>query len=88
MKRKILSIALLLCSTMMFAQFSGSGTGTESDPYLIYNENQLAQVANFLGQEGVVFKLQKDLNISNYIAENNPNTGLDTDWCGVCAFQG
>lgn len=88
MKRKLLSMALLLCSTMMFAQFSGSGTGTESDPYLIYNENQLAQVANFLGQEGVVFKLQKDLDISNYIAENNPNQGWTPIGVQSSPFQG
>ena len=88
MKRKLLSIFMLLCSTMMFAQFSGSGTGTESDPYLIYNENQLAQVANFLGQEGVVFKLQKDLNISNYIAENNPNQGWTPIGVESSPFQG
>lgn len=88
MKRKLLSMALLLWSTMMFAQFSGSGTGTESDPYLIYNENQLAQVANFLGQEGVVFKLQKDLNISNYIAENNPNQGWTPIGVESAPFQG
>ena len=88
MKRKLLSMVMLLWSTMMFAQFSGSGTGTESDPYLIYNENQLAQVANFLGQEGVVFKLQKDLNVSNYIAENNPNQGWTPIGVQSSPFQG
>ena len=65
----------LWCVTTMFAQFSGSGNGTENDPYLIFNENQLAQVSNFLNQEGVVFKLMKDLDLSNWIAENNPNQG-------------
>lgn len=58
-----------------FAQYSGSGNGTEDDPYLIFNENQLSQVSNFLNQEGVVFKLMKDLNLTNWIAENNPSQG-------------
>jgi hypothetical protein len=60
---------------MTFAQFSGSGNGTEDDPYLIFNENQLAQVSNFLNQEGVVFKLMKDLDLTDWIAENNPKQG-------------
>lgn len=74
--KKVLFLTLCLFNSVWaMAQFSGSGEGTEASPYLIYNENQLAQVANFLNQEGVVFKLQKDLDLSNYISENNPNQG-------------
>ena len=75
--RKLLlsSLAFLFATIPIFAQFSGSGTGTANDPYLIYNEIQLAQVANFNGQEGVVFKLMKDLNVSTYISENSPSQG-------------
>jgi hypothetical protein len=77
MKRLLTSLAVLLGSLLTtFAQYSGSGNGTEDDPYLIYNENQLSQVSNFLNQEGVVFKLMKDLNLTNWIAENNPSQGL------------
>ncbi len=65
----------LCCMATTFAQYSGSGSGTEEDPYLIYNENQLSQVSNFLNQEGVVFKLMKDLDMTNWIAENNPSQG-------------
>ena len=76
MKRLLTSAALFLCCiATSFAQFSGSGAGTENDPYLIYNENQLAQVANFLDQDGVVFKLQKDLDVTSYIQENSPSQG-------------
>lgn len=75
MKRLLAFGALFLCSLLTFAQYSGSGSGTEDDPYLIYNENQLSQVSNFLNQEGVVFKLMKDLNLTNWIAENNSNQG-------------
>lgn len=75
MKRLLTLAALFLCTLMSFAQFSGSGNGTEDDPYLIFNENQLAQVSNFLNQEGVVFKLMKDLDLTDWIAENNPKQG-------------
>ena len=71
----ILAVMFLCCMANSFAQYSGSGNGTEDDPYLIYNENQLSQVSNFLNQEGVVFKLMKDLNLTNWIVENNPSQG-------------
>ncbi len=76
MKKRLFSFsALLLCSLLGFAQFSGSGSGTQNDPYLIMNATQLSQMANFLGQDGVVFKLQKNLNLSSWIAEENPSQG-------------
>ena len=75
MKKYLFLIAAMLNTVVSFAQFSGSGTGTESDPYLIYNENQLAQLGNFLNQEGVYFRLQKDLDMTDWIAENNPGQG-------------
>ena len=75
MKKYLFLIAAMLNTVVTFAQFSGSGTGTESDPYLIYNENQLAQLGNFLNQEGVYFRLQKDLDMTDWIAENNPGQG-------------
>ena len=65
----------LCCVATSFAQFSGSGNGTENDPYLVYNETQLSQVSNFLNQEGVVFKLMKDLDLTSWVAENNPRQG-------------
>lgn len=57
------------------AQWSGSGNGTESDPYLIYTETQLYQMNNFLNQEGVVFKLMKDIDLSDFISSNFPSEG-------------
>lgn len=76
MKRFLTTATFLICSLLTtFAQFSGSGNGTEDDPYLIFNETQLSQVSNFLNQEGVVFKLMKDLDLTDWIAENNPKQG-------------
>ena len=77
MKRLLTSGALFLCSLLTFAQgsLSGTGSGTENDPYRIFNVDQLSQLANFLNQEGVVFHLMRDLDLTNWIAENNPNQG-------------
>lgn len=88
MKKYLFLIACLLNSILASAQFSGSGNGTESDPYLIYNENQLAQMGNFLNQSGVVFKLMKDLDITNYIAENNPTGGWQPIGVEETPFKG
>lgn len=68
-------ILCLVFSIGAQAQFSGSGNGTEADPYRIYTEVHFAQMANFLNQEGVVFELMKDVDLSSYIAENSPSQG-------------
>lgn len=59
----------------MFAQFSGSGSGTEADPYLIFNPIQLDQVRNFLNRDNVYFKLMADIDLEEYLAENYPIQG-------------
>ena len=76
MKRLLLFWALFLCSvTTMFAQFSGSGSGTESDPYKIFYAEQLTQVRNFLGKSGVYFTLMSDIDLGEWIADNAPSEG-------------
>lgn len=83
-----IAIVALACPHWVNAQFSGSGTGTESDPYLIYNQDQLAQVGNFLDQEGVVFELKKDLDLSTWIAENSPSQGWTPIGVETAPFKG
>ena len=76
MKRLIIFAAFFICSLLMtFAQYSGSGNGTEDDPYLIYNVTQFYQMSNFLNQPDVVFSLKKDLNLTDWIDENSPTEG-------------
>lgn len=70
MKKFLLLLMCVLNSIWASAQFSGSGNGTESDPYLIYSATQLYQMNNFLNQSGVVFKLMTDIDLSDFIAEN------------------
>ena len=89
MKRLLTSAVLFLCCiATSFAQFSGSGSGTENDPYLIYNVTQLSQMANFLNQEGVVFSLKKDLDLTNWIAENSPTQGWQPIGVESSPFKG
>lgn len=84
MKRLLTSAALFLCSLMTFAQFSGSGSGTENDPYLIFNPIQLNQLRNFLGQSNVYFKLMNNIDLTEFLEDENPTQG----WQPVGNFQG
>ena len=75
MKKYILLLVCLVTSLGSWAQYSGSGSGTSSDPYLIFNPTQLAQMANFLNQDGVVFELKNNIDLSEFIADNYPGQG-------------
>lgn len=76
MKRLLsLAVMFLCCVATTFAQFSGSGSGTENDPYLILNPIQLNQLRNFLNTEGVYFKLMADINLTEYLEDENPDQG-------------
>lgn len=76
MKRLLTLAAMFLCCiATSFAQFSGSGSGTESDPYLILNPYQLSQMRNYLNQTGVYFKLMSDINLTDYLNDENPSQG-------------
>ena len=76
MKRLLTFAAMFLCCiATSFAQFSGSGSGTESDPYLILNPIHLNQMRNFLNQEGVYFKIMADIDLTEFIEEENPSQG-------------
>ncbi|MDO4991640.1 MAG: GLUG motif-containing protein, partial [Prevotellaceae bacterium] len=90
MKRYVLFLAALLNVIWASAQYSGSGNGTETDPYLIYNTTQLYQMNNFLGSNnaGVVFKLMKDLDLSEFINDNFPSQGWSPIGVETAPFQG
>ena len=76
MKRLLTSAALFLCCmATSFAEFSGSGSGTESDPYLIFNPIQLNQMRNFLGQSGVYFKLMANIDLTEFIEDEYGSQG-------------
>ena len=66
---------MFLCSLLTFAQFYGSGSGTENDPYLILNPIQLNQLRNFLNKSDVYFKLMANIDLTDYLEDENPSQG-------------
>lgn len=71
-----------------FAQFSGSGSGTESDPYVILNPIQLNQLRNFLNQSGVYFKLMADIDLTEFLEDENPDQGWQPVGTTSAPFKG
>ena len=88
MKRLLTSAAMFLCSLLTFAQFSGSGSGTENDPYLILNPIQLNQLRNFLNQSGVYFKLMADIDLTEFLEDENPDQGWQPVGNSSSPFKG
>ena len=85
MKRLLTLAAMFLCCmATSFAQFSGSGSGTENDPYLILNPIQLNQMRNFSGQHNVFFKLMADIDLSDFINDEYGSQG----WLPISSFYG
>lgn len=76
MKRLLTLAAMFLCCmTTTFAQFTGSGSGTQNDPYLILNPINLNQLRHFLNQEGVYFKLMANIDLTEYLEDEKPDQG-------------
>ena len=89
MKKLLTLLIFVLCSWFSaMAQFSGSGSGTSSDPYKIYNPDQLSQVRNFLSTSGVYFKLMNDIDLGDWISENYPSQGWQPIGSSSAPFQG
>ncbi len=68
--------------------FSGSGSGTANDPYLIFNPVQLYDVRNYTGYNDVVFKLMSDIDLTAFISDNNPTEGWEPIGSEESPFMG
>lgn len=88
MKRYLFLLALLLNAVWASAQFSGSGTGTQSDPYLIFNPIQLNQIRGFLNKSDVYFKVMSNIDLTDWIADNNPTQGWQPIGTSSSPFKG
>lgn len=89
MKRLLTSAAMFLCSLLTFADgFSGSGSGTENDPYLILNPIHLNQLRNFLNQEGIYFKLMASFDLTEYLEDESPSQGWQPVGTSSTPFKG
>lgn len=78
----------LLCPQWTRAQFSGSGSGTENDPYLIFNPIQLNEVRNYLNNSNVWFKMMYDIDLEDWLADNNPTQGWQPIGNSTSKFKG
>ena len=87
-RRLLAALCLVLVAAGASAQFSGSGSGTAEDPYRIYNAAQLNQVRNFLNDTSVVFSLEADIDMTDWIADNNPVQGWSPIGSGEYTFCG
>ena len=88
---KMLALLAVILSAMpmeTYAQFSGSGQGTQSDPYLIFNPLQLNQVRNYTGQSDVYFSLQSDIDLTQWLANNSPTLGWNPIGTASQPFSG
>lgn len=89
MKRLLTSAVLFLCcAATSFAQFSGSGSGTESDPYLILNPIHLNQLRNYLNKSGVYFKLMANIDLTEFLEDESPSQGWQPVGNSSAAFKG
>lgn len=88
MKKVLFLFVCMLNSLWASAQFSGSGSGTASDPYLIFNPTQLAQMANFLNNSDVVFELKNDIDLTEFINDNYPTEGWAPIGVNTTPFKG
>src|SRR5574344_532634 len=88
MKKLMFLIACMLLTLSGHAQFSGSGSGTTADPFLIFNVNQLNQVRNYLNQTGIYFKLMSDIDVTSFINDDNPTQGWQPTGVSGSPFKG
>lgn len=89
MKRLFTFAAMFLCCVATtFAQFSGSGSGTEDDPYLITRPIHLNQLRNFLNQEGIYFKLMASFDLTEYLEDESPSRGWQPVGTSSTPFKG
>lgn len=88
MKKLLLTIIAAVLSIAARADFSGSGSGTSSDPYIIVNPNQLNELRNFLNDANVYFKMEDDIDLAKWIANNNPKQGWQPVGVSASPFKG
>lgn len=70
--RQTLLFVLISFSISLYAQFSGNGAGTEKDPYLVSNAEELFEVRNDLSAH---YKQIDNIDLRDWISEESPNYG-------------
>jgi len=72
MKSKIIASTVLLTAVLSASAFSGKGSGTEKNPYQITNAEELFEVR---GNLSASYRLMNDIDLEEFIAEDNPTQG-------------
>lgn len=70
--RQLLLLSLLLYGLRASAQFSGAGNGTEKDPYLVSNADELFEVRNDLD---AYYKQICDIDLIDWLSDNSIKNG-------------
>ena len=81
-KRLFFLSAFMLFTSLGFVQFSGSGSGTEADPYQVRTADDLFDVRNNLNAH---YKQVADIDLGAWLAEESPAQGWNPipDFAGV-----
>lgn len=80
MKRFIIGTIAIFVSLSLYA-FSGSGAGTEKDPYLVTNADELFEIRN---EPYATYLQTNDIDLTEWITDNNPLQG----WIPITDFAG
>lgn len=85
MKRIILGAIAFISAHGAFAQFSGQGNGTERDPYLVSNADELFEVRNDLN---AYYRQTEDIDLKEWLLENSGNLGWNPIGTSTTPFSG
>jgi hypothetical protein len=83
--KKVFLLGIALCITSMAFAFSGKGSGTEKDPYLVSNADELFEVRNELS---AYYKQVDDIDLTAFIQEDNPKLGWSPIGTTALPFAG
>jgi hypothetical protein len=81
-------IFLTILSMPVWGQYSGSGSGSSADPYIITSGDELNQVRNFLNNANINFKMLNDVDLTQWLTENNPTQGWNPIGNSTGGFSG
>ena len=83
--KKLYLLMLFIAVAINASAFSGKGSGTVEDPYLISDVDQLYEMHNNLSAS---YKLTTDISLTEFIQDDNPTRGWDPIGNSQKAFTG
>lgn len=83
--KRLLAVSILVLNYMIGFAFSGSGAGTEKNPYLITSCDELFEVRSDLTAH---YKLMNDIDLGAWLEENSPQYGWSPIGTASSPFSG